>query len=447
MKSLVDLGSRVELLVDEWLMDRSHQVALRLNPPVRGEVVLVADRPWEGVDSGYYTVFQDDSRFRLYYRGQCPHDLDAAQVTCCAHSEDGIHFARPELGLWEFAGSRANNIVWQGVEAHNFAPFLDSRADCRPDERYKAVAGVSSKLWAFASADGLRWRKLQEEPVITQGAFDSLNVAFWDRVAQVYRCYSRSWTGGGYEGVRAIQSCTSEDFVHWSEPQPNQYAASAPVEHFYTNATFPCPGAEHILLSFPKRFLPSRKKLAEHEHEGVSDAVFMSSRDGVHWDRTFLEAWVRPGPDPKNWTQRGNMPAWGILETGPQELSLYISEHYNWPDNRLRRLTVRRHGFASMHAGPARGEFTTRPLTFAGSHLYINYSTSAAGWVQVEVQDEQGRALPGLALSDMEPLYGDELDARIEWKDGQDLAELQGRPVRLRFVMADADVYALRTGE
>ena len=67
----------------------------------------------------------------------------------------------------------------------------------------------------------------------------------------------------------------------------------------------------------------------------------MTSRDGVQWDRTFREAWMRPGPDPRNWSHRSNMPGTGIIETAPGEWSLYISEHYGWPTNRLRRLTVR----------------------------------------------------------------------------------------------------------
>src|SRR5204862_2023166 len=120
-------------------------------------------------------------------------------------------------------------------------------------------------------------------------------------------------------------------------------------------------------------------------------AVFLSSRDGVNLDRTFLEAWVRPGLDERNWTQRSNMPAWGIVQLDPGEFSMYISEHYEWPDNRLRRITVRRHGFASVHAGASGGEFITRPVTFTGKNLILNYATSAAGIIQVEIQDEQGK--------------------------------------------------------
>jgi hypothetical protein len=447
----IDLGTRVEMFVDDRLIDsaRTKGVSLQLQVPVRREVVLTTDKPWEGPNSAYYTVFQDGPRVRLYYRGFIPEGGDASdkQVTCYAQSTDGIHFARPNLGIYEFQGSKQNNIVYVGVEAHNFAPFLDTNPNAKADERYKAVGGLESRLFAFGSPDGIHWRKLQADPVMTKGAFDSLNVVFWDSEAKLYRCYSRSWTAGDYTGVRGVQHNTSPDLLHWDDPKPNQYRAAGgiepPLEHFYTSATIPCPGAPHHYLAFPMRFVPDRKTPGPIPDAGVSDAMFMSSRDGHHWDRSFLEAWVRPGLDERNWTHRNNMPAHGIVQTGPDEFSMYISEHYAWPDNRLRRITVRRHGFASMHADHRGGEFTTNAITFSGKDLVLNLSTSAAGSVQVEIQDEQGKPLRGYALADMDLLFGDELDAVVKWKSGNDLSKLSGTRVRLRFVMKDADLFSL----
>jgi hypothetical protein len=452
-KSAVDIGSRWELFVDDWLIDSLEGAALELRAPDRREVVLVADAPWEGTTSAYFSVVQDGPLVRLYYRGSVPgSDHSADQVTCMAESRDGVHFTRPKLGLIEVAGSKENNIVWKGTESHNFAPFIDTNPDCKPEERYKALAGTKSPgknwqegataggLYAFASPDGIHWHKLQEKPVLTKGAFDSLNLAFWDAARGRYACYNRIFANG----VRAIQSSHSSNFLNWSDGVANRYGEGIPFEHFYTNATRPCPGAEHLLLSFPKRFVPSRKKIAAHSDSGVSDAIFMSSRDGLNWDRTFLEGWVRPGRDQKNWTERNNMPAWGIAETALGEWSMYISEHYRWPDNRLRRLVLPRHRFASVHAQAQGGQIVTRPLTFQGERLALNYATSAAGSVQIELQDESGQPIAGFAQQDMEPLYGDELDAVVTWKSGADVSSLAGKTVRLRIVLKDADVYALR---
>ncbi len=452
-KAAVDLGTRWELLVDDWLVAARNGVELRLNPPQRAEVVLVTDAPWEGSTSAYFSVVQDGDVVRLYYRGYATGaDTSANQVTCLAESSDGVHFTRPKLGIVEIDGSAENNVIWKGIESHNFAPFRDANPNCEPDERYKALGGVRAAgtnwqgenvelgLYAFASPDGIRWHKMAKRPVMTKGNFDSLNLAFWDATRGRYACYSRI----SADGVRAVQSGHSSDFLSWSDAVPNRYAEGVPLEHFYTTATVPCSGAEHLLLAFPKRFLPKRQKNPEHSDVGVSDAVFMSSRDGVQWDRPFLEAWVRPGLDPKNWTERSNMPAWGIAEPTPGQWSLYISEHYRWPDNRLRRLVLPRHRLASMHAGAQPGEFTTRPLRFEGQRLTINYATSAAGSVQIELQDRQGRPLPGFAQNDMPPLYGDELETVVHWKAGNDLAKLMGQTVRLRVVLRDADLFALR---
>jgi hypothetical protein len=97
-----------------------------------------------------------------------------------------------------------------------------------------------------------------------------------------------------------------------------------------------------------------------------------------------------------------------------------------------------------MHAGARGGEFTTPPLIVRGGRLVLNYATSAAGSVQVEVQDAGGRPLPGFAAADMPPLYGDELDATVRWKKGSDLSALKGQTVQLRVRLKDADLFALR---
>src|SRR5690606_5053220 len=97
----------------------------------------------------------------------------------------GLTFNKPKLGLHEFDGSKQNNIIWTGVGTHNFAPFRDSHPDCPAESRYKALGGLPSQggLFAFHSADGIHWSLMHEEPVVTQGAFDSQNLAFWDEHA------------------------------------------------------------------------------------------------------------------------------------------------------------------------------------------------------------------------------------------------------------------------
>jgi hypothetical protein len=359
----MDVGSRVELFVDDSLLERKENIELRLNPPIKREIVLEMNQVGEGATSAYFTVFRDGEIVRMYYRG------DPDKLTLYAESKDAIHFTRPQLGLVEYDGSKQNNIIYDGLESHAFAPFRDDNPAALPQQRYKALAYRPKKgalgLIAFASPDAIHWTKMQDEPVTTRGQFDSLNTVTWDAITKRYWCFSRYWNAGAFKGVRAIQSMTSEDFLHWSEPVPHEYAAGVPIEHFYTNATTRCPGAENFWLSFPMRLVPERKKIAAHPEPAISDAMFMSSRDGVHWDRAFLEAWVRPDLDQENWTERSNMPAWGIIETPGKadEFSMYISEHYRWTSNRLRRITLPRHRFASLDAGVKSGEGVTKQQT------------------------------------------------------------------------------------
>ena len=88
----------------------------------------------------------------------------------------------------------------------------------------------------------------------------------------------------------------------------------------------------------------------------------------------------------------------------------------------------------------------TRPLTFKGSQLRLNFATSAPGGIRVEVQDETGKPHSGFALEDCQELIGNDIERAVTWKGG-DLAKLAGKPVRLRFVMKDAELYALQFGD
>jgi hypothetical protein len=407
------------------------------------------DAPWEGPISSYVTIFKYGNEKRMYYRAA--RGEEPPVYTAVALSPDGIRWRRPELGLYEFGGSRRNNAVWTGDSAHNLAPFVDANPAALPTERFKAVGSGRLNgepvLLAFCSEDGYRWRPWREEPIITDGAFDSHNVVFWDALRGHYVAFYRDFRGldnsvQRWKGVRSVKFATSPDFAHWTPGQWEDYG-DTPLEHLYTNATISYFRAPHFYLSFPRRFMPERKKVPAHPVMGVSDGVFMSSRDGLHW-RRFMEAFVRPGPDQDNWTDRCGTFAWGILQTGPAELSLYWGQHFRHPDNRLRRGTLRLDGFASLRAGYAGGEALTHPFLFQGRELVLNYATSAAGSVQAELQDAEGRPLPGYTLEESPELYGDEVEHVFRWRNGADVSALAGRPVRLRLVLRDADIYALR---
>jgi hypothetical protein len=453
----LDLGSSLELFVDDYLIDSMQGVRLQLQEPRPAGIVLKFDQPWEGTTSLYHTVFKDGDLYRMYYRGSshagytfpqfvAPGETvipEHEEVSCYVESKDGIAWTRPSLGLIEFEGSKDNNIVWSGRGGHNFAPFKDGNPEADPSRRYKALAG--GPLLALASPDGIRWTKIQEEPVISDGAFDSLNVPFWDPVRELYVAIYRDFT----DGVRTVKCATSEDFIHWTKGEWADYGG-APREHFYTNATQPYFRAPQIYLAFPKRFVPWRTYHDNAPGAGVSDGVFMTSRDGVHWDRRFGQAFIRPGRNPKNWVHRTNMVSSGVVPTGDDEISFYVARHYTSPSAHLERMTVRMDGFASLRADYKGGEMVTKPLIFKGSDLILNFSTSAAGSIRIEVQDLHGHPVPGFALEDSPLIFGDEVEHTVKWdrshpKATRDtLNRIAGEPVRLKIVMRDADLYSLR---
>src|SRR5262249_13461073 len=189
---------------------------------------------------------------------------------------------------------------------------------------------------------------------------------------------------------------------------------------------------------------PSYPRDPEWLKHDCSETVLLTSRGGTRYDRSFMEGFIKPGLEPGNWTSRANYPSRGIVPTGPGEISIYVGRHNGQPTTHVQRLTLRTDGFASLRAPYAGGEMTTKLLTFAGKELEINYSTSAAGSVKVEIQDEQGRRVPGFSLADAREIVGDQIERVVTWKQGSDVQQLAGKPVRLRFVMKDADLFSLR---
>ncbi len=451
----LSIGSRRELFVDRYLIGSlDGGAALRLHAPVAREKVLTFEKPWEGIYSGYMTVIQDDDRYRMYYRGlPAPqHSLDT-EVTCYAESPNGIEWTKPSVGLYQVDGTSDNNvIVARHRVCHNFAPFKDANPASQPGQRYKALGGTGEPgLVAFVSPDGIHWQPLQAEPVITQGAFDSQNVAFWSETEQQYVCYFRVFR----RDVRWIARATSQDFIHWTDPVDMQFG-DLPPQHLYTNQTMPYVRAPHIYLGMPTRFFPGRRSLTAQQIQALgtpadwdyandcADIVLTSTRGGDILDRTFMDAWIRPGLDPRNWTSRANYAVHGIVLTGEDELSFYVSHNLGYPTAHVRRYTLRPDGFASVNAPFAGGELVTKLLTFDGHRLTINFATSAAGSIRLEIQDASGQPLPGFTLADCPEIIGDQIDRVVSWQAGADVGALQGVPIRLRFVLQDADLFAIK---
>lgn len=427
---------------------------------------------------------------------------DTREVYCYAESLDGINWIKPEMGLFSCNGSKKNNIILDGVGRHSFSPFKDTNPQCSTDAKYKAFGfrgGGEHGLYAFKSIDGIHWNLMDSIPVITKGDFDSQNIAFWDTQRGEYRAYHRNGRNDsialatGIDPGRDINTATSHDFINWTVPVFLGYSAivdpgnhnaastttgntigkeypSGRVSQLYTNQIIPYYRAPNLLIGFPTRYIDRgwtesakalprydyrqvRAKLSEtnstREGTAITDGMIMSSRDRNHfwiWPESFLRPGLR---ERDSWFYGDMYQAWGLVETrsamedAPSELSLYATERARQDKGTLlRRYTIRIDGFVSLHAPLAGGEIVTKPITFTGNSLFLNVSTSAAGSVRVEVQNRDGQPLPGFMLADSYEIYGDDLERAVGWKGNPDLATLAGKPVRLRFVIRDADIYS-----
>ncbi len=457
-QEIINIGSQRELFVDNFLIEKMENAVLELHHPEDEGPVLFFSNPWEGPFSAYCTIMHDGKLFRAYYRGipTSGADGNSNETTCYAESDDGIVWRKPDLELYEINGSKKNNIILSNAApvTHNFSPFIDTNPATPINQKYKALGGTEkSGLIAYVSPDGIHWRKIQDKPVITDGKFDSQNVAFWAESERCYVSYFRIWTKQGYSGFRSVGRATSKDFINWT-PTISMTFGDTPLQHLYTNQTHPYFRAPQIYVAIAARFMPGRQVISDEEakelnvdpkyYKDCSDAVFMTTRGGSIYDRTFMQGFISPGIGLSNWVSRTNYPALNVVQTSPEEMSVYVNQDYAQATAHLHRYSMRLDGFASVYGNWDGGELLTKPFIFSGEKLFINFSTSAAGGVRIEITDIDGNAIEGFEKENSVEIIGNEIEKEVTWNQKLNLKNLSGKPVRLRFLLSDAHVYSFR---
>ena len=499
--AVVDVGDRLQLPWDDCIVDETKtDVPVVQHSPEFRETVLTCDAPWEGDGCADGTVIKDGDIYRLYYiawqmRTSPESKWQHKQIFICyAESDDGRRWKRPNLGLYEFNGSKANNILF---ESDDVGVFLDTNPDCPKGERYKMIRTYAEKpgtsymntpLCVFLSADGIHFRpgwkiadrvsaKANKREPGVELIYDTRHSCFWDPIRREYRLYTRGrhpkdadrrkyGFSTSQKVVRDLRLLVSKDFRTWSYPEEVSYGPDAEDSEMYTPVVQPYFRAPDVDVAFPARYterynwkdsyerLPNRESRIRrvwrdgaYEYRyatALTDGMFMFSRDG----RTFRrreEAFFRPGPERWGTWAYGNGYAFNGLVVTPSpygaddELSLYY-EVGKWSGEaaRFERYAIRMDGFLSRRAPFAGGTVVTKPLVFKGDELHVNFSTAARGRLVVKVTDvKTGRSARS------EETFGDSTDRVVAFDDGI-VASFAGRPVTLEFAMSDADLYSFR---
>ncbi len=460
---------------DDKLIESSDKLQIISHKPSMKNLALVCDDVWEGVHNGYSSVMKIGDKYRLYYRasgGLCRSSV------CVAESYDGITFEKVDVGLYEAGGTKHTNIVYmRDEEIDNFAVFYDTNPNCPKEEKFKAIGskrpapGQREKLCYFASADGYSFKEMRYFDF--SGTFDTFNITFWDEKTQQYFLYFRAFhrpngdeisdwnTTSLVNDVRDVRVATSPDFVNWTVHGRIRFDEGQSDAALYTNQITRYYRAADLFIGFPVRYtdrasvkqnldhmpIPDRRTMMTEKYgrEGTAftDCLIMTSNDGFVFNRRD-EAFLTPGPENRyNWWYGNCYTTYGMVETKSDirgqsnEISMYVGENYRLKSTHFRRMTLRLDGFFSWYGAYDGACIVTKPFTFEGSAMKINFATSCAGGVDIAFCDEEGNELEGYSSY---TLFGDSTERLVEFS--KPLSELNGKVVKLKIKLCDAHIYS-----
>jgi hypothetical protein len=491
---VIEVGKRKQLFLDDWLIASKTRVSKYMGRPERcaKNPLIVANKPWErenpgavrlplaGVQICGQTVIYDKEEqiFKMWYN---PYAFFEGKVRpwCYAVSKDGYNWEKPNLGVYQYKGSRSNNILGAYLNSKYFNVFKDPR-DPDPGRRYKAmgeVEGASKNGTAVAfSPDGLHWTEHPGNPVVPKGReiADCPTFLGWDTRIQKYVYYPRPGpplatrvnAKGSYllaqevnpnvGQLRTIGYSTRDDFIHWSPTQlmlapgesdrvDSQYyqMTAAQDEDFYV-------GLMHMLQTRDQSF----------------DIYLLTSRDGFYWnwaDRQlpFMKRGERGSYDFGYLT-----PSAPIVHDGQIWIyyGAYADVHsYEIPDYGSEGMTIALatlpvDRYLGLLAGMDVATVVTRPTVFAGSKLKIDMDSSLPDQyshdrskrhfdesdVRVALLDQWGGAIEGFGIQQCEMLTESGVQ-EVSWRGtGSDIGNLAGKPVRIRVEFCNACLYGFQ---
>ncbi len=434
-------------------------VRLRPAKPILSEQPVIApDIPTDGITmGGYTTLLKDGGKYRLWYESYQPlakGDEDAK--ICYAESDDGYHWTKPNLGLFEYQGSKNNNLVYNN--GHGATVFIDPSA--KPDERYKLihldrvplqmVNGKQMNAFVFGavSPDGIRWKRLPQ-PLIRHTS-DTQSVCEYDEAKRKYVAYLRAWepqTRAGYGGRRILVRTESPEFGNFPEPVPVLALGpeDPPDADIYTSAYQRWPDAAHAYVMIPAIY---------HRASDHVDLRLAVSHDGVRWSFPQREPFVAVG-EPGSGVEGTLYAGHGTIPVGTGTWAFPVARYHRThnmgfqptPEHPhqggLWLATLPEDGYITLEA-EAEGEVWTQPATFDGERLLINSWGLTGARVKVEITDADGQPFPGFSLADCDGVPGASLSSPVTWKGNTDVSSMRGKLVRVRFALSRVRLHAFR---
>jgi len=444
----VQIGSRKHLFIDDVLLDSKQNVRLVCNPPRNRQELNF----WPEKSTWRPSAVDVNGKIFLYAPESYGSDKGNTHLRI---STDGLNFTRPKMELYEYEGSTDNDFVISLRPLYaNF--FKDLNPMARPEEKYKMTAWLSNRgIYLYVSPDGIHWRRNETAmlPIISGGDAET----YWDDQRGVYVTfirrdsshYTKAHPGHGRAGVYfetkevsktwPFNKLQNHHFEGFAMPVPTGEGPTIFKENqtgqVYRTRAFKYPWAPDTYLAFPWRFR------ADDETRRVDLGV---SRDGLHWKFYAHQRWYVEPPEGSDEV----LSMYGLIRRG-DEIWQYIDEGGAHGDTQGRakpriyaRVIQRLDGFVSLDAGETVGSAVTRPLSFRGNKLTLN--VAAAGNVLVEIQDKNGNPIPGFSMPDCDPIQTDSIRHVVSWKGNENLTQLDGKPVRLKFKMQNAKLFALQ---
>ena len=478
------VGSDKQLFIDHRFIESSDNITLVVNPPAkRPGAILRSDKPWDAFTMGWNCLLKDDGVYKMWYHG-----CDGDQWTggrwrlCYAISQDGLSWEKPNLGLVEYEGSKDNNILVDDIKLGNV--FIDPHG--KTEERFKMVELVAkSGIRVGTSPDGLHWNLPSD--MVSGELLDTPKQAWWEPRLNKYVVYLKlrvtEDNTPAYPFVSPIESDPPVvapklmrpgrsigriEVDDITQPWPDEDIRTVltadehdlPDSDIYHHDVYPYPYATDAYFMFPMTYQHFRDDETTVGNNGLNDAQFCASRDGVHWMRYDRKPYISRGLPGEH--------DYGSLKATPFHIRKdnYLYQCYTggpWTHGGYRRLSEqerrdkanwgrgyyglvmqRLDGFVSADAVYTGGWLVTPPIVFKGDHLELNIDVAAMGEAMVEVQDEQGQPVPGFTLDECDRVLFNDVAYTVKWKGSSDVSALAGRPVRLKVAMRSAKLYAFQ---